>query len=100
MDRQPGFVSPARRQIVARKLEGKIAVVRGGASGIRLATAKRFTAEGARAFRRTLHAGSSIVTPRARLRVTNAKAKGYEQVKFGTVRSNNVDFPKEVVRLA
>jgi len=33
------FVSPARRQIMARKLEGKIAVVTGGTAGIGLATA-------------------------------------------------------------
>ena len=32
------------------KLEGKVAVVTGGNSGIRLATAKRFAAEGAHVF--------------------------------------------------
>jgi NAD(P)-dependent dehydrogenase (short-subunit alcohol dehydrogenase family) len=35
---------------MARNLEGKIAVVTGGSSGIGLATARRFTAEGARVF--------------------------------------------------
>jgi NAD(P)-dependent dehydrogenase (short-subunit alcohol dehydrogenase family) len=55
---------------MARKLEGKIAVVTGGTSGIGLATAKRFTAEGARVFvtgRRQAELDAAVATnaPRA-----------------------------------
>jgi NAD(P)-dependent dehydrogenase (short-subunit alcohol dehydrogenase family) len=55
---------------MARKLEGKIAVVTGGTTGIGLATAKRFTAEGARVFvtgRRSpeLDAAVAAIGPRA-----------------------------------
>jgi NAD(P)-dependent dehydrogenase (short-subunit alcohol dehydrogenase family) len=55
---------------MARKLEGKIAVVTGGTSGIGLATAKRFTAEGARVFvtgrrQAELDAAVETIGPRA-----------------------------------
>src|SRR5579863_2762656 len=55
---------------MARKLEGKIAVVTGGTTGIGFATAKRFAAEGARVFvtgrrQAELDAAVAAIGPRA-----------------------------------
>jgi short chain dehydrogenase len=65
---------------MARKLEGKIAVVTGGTSGIGLATAKRLRAEGARVFvtgRRQAELDAAVAT-------IGPRATGVQAVSRGT----------------
>lgn len=75
---------------MTRKLEGKIALVTGGSTGIGLATARRFAAEGAYVY----------ITGRRQAELTQRLPKSAMRLAYASIRRSSINWTRCMNRFA